>query len=74
MLAVGNGELGGPVERRVKCAQCGDFHAVRETERGDKWDSETQTWLIGQGEVRLQFYSCGDQSFLLGINNQALPE
>jgi hypothetical protein len=72
-FAIGTDELGGPIERRMKCPHCGDFHAVKDSERSEIWDSELQDWKPGRVGV-LQYYECGDRTFLAGIEGKALPE
>ncbi|MCP4172204.1 MAG: hypothetical protein GY758_15680 [Fuerstiella sp.] len=73
MLSIGNDELGGPIERRIKCPQCGEFHSVEDSEKSQRWDPATEEWVEGTAGL-LQFYKCGDKTFLHGIDGRALPD
>ena len=65
MLAIGNNELKGPLGDHVNCDKCGDKHPIEYGEEvlkdGTKISCKT-----------LSFYSCGDKSYLAGINGQAI--
>jgi len=74
MLAFGKDELGGPVERRMKCPFCGEFHEVKDSAAGKEWDHDTETWVQQKVGGAIQFYECGGDSYLVGIDGRALPE
>jgi hypothetical protein len=71
MLAVGNDELNGPIERRVKCDTCDDFFPVKDSEMSQRWNSDTERWEDGEKGV-LQFYTCNCGTFLVGIKGQSI--
>jgi hypothetical protein len=71
MLAIGEGELGGPVERRVRCEECDDFFPVKDSEKSRKWNSETGEWEDGEAGL-LQYYKCGCGVFLVGLGGRSI--
>ena len=71
ILAIGNDELGGPVERRIKCHKCDDFFPIKDSEMSKRWNYETDSWEDGEAGT-LQFYTCNCGTFLVGIKGKSL--
>lgn len=65
MLAIGNEELKEPLGDVVECPQCGQKHTVEYGEEVLKDGTKKPSKLLA-------FYSCGDKSYLAGINGFAL--
>ena len=71
MLAIGNDELNGPVDRRVKCDVCDGFFPVKDSEKSKRWNYDTQSWDEGEKGI-LQFYTYGCGTFLVGVKGQSI--
>lgn len=70
MLAIGNNELGDLLGDNIRCPHCGEMHAIEHgtTRRlvNDRWEDIHDRLL--------QFYRCGEQLYLGGINGRALKK
>ena len=72
MLAIGNDELNGPIERRIKCEQCNDFFPVKDSEKSRKLNADGE-WEDGPAGL-LQFYTCNCGTFLVGIQGKSIVQ
>lgn len=64
MLAIGNGELKILLGDTVKC-RCGEEHPIQESRGKDSHGNDIDTVM--------QWYRCGDKSYMAGLNGLALP-
>ena len=64
-VAVGNDELGDKLGKTINCPSCGGQHDI-------KCSSEDPA---NEGRIAtLQYYKCGDTTYLAGINGKAMPK
>jgi len=63
-VAIGNEELGDELGETIKCPQCFKEHTV---DNGTVKDKETGKQVPSK---LLQFYTCGDTTYLIGINGK----
>jgi hypothetical protein len=63
MLAIGNGELDSnpPIGKSIRCPHCNKSHSVKYGKDKDGVESKL-----------LAFYSCGEKTYLAGINGRLL--
>jgi hypothetical protein len=66
MLAIGANEQGDFLGREIECPNCGGRHAV---EHGKELNKETGEY---EESTLLQFYKCGDKSYLCGIKHRSV--
>lgn len=60
-IAIGNDELGDFLHTFVNCPHCGEQHEIQ---------CSSQDSMNKDKPVTLQFYKCGEKSYLVGINNK----
>jgi len=63
-LAVGNDELGDKLSKTISCPHCSEQHDIKCSSEDSANEGKT---------VTLQFYKCGDTTYLAGINGKAMP-
>jgi hypothetical protein len=73
-VGFGNDQLDAAPELAVsiKCPRCGEQHLVQESKGSQTWDGTTRTWLPSSNPTRLQYYKCGEQIYLAGINGKSV--
>lgn len=69
-IAVGNDELGKNLGETIKCPRCGADHAVEQSGPSKIYRSDGE--VIDGPSGLMQFYYCGDMSYLCGINGKAI--
>ena len=69
-IAVGNDELGKDLGETIKCPRCGADHAVEQSGPSRAYKSTGE--VIDGPSGLLQFYRCGEASYLCGINGKAI--
>lgn len=62
-LAVGNDELGDSLSLSIICPHCKQSHPIECSSSNPRNDNKSLT---------LQFYKCGDKTYLAGINNRRI--
>lgn len=65
MLAVGPEDLGEKVGKSIKCPHCGEEHPIKYGTQ----EMPDGTW---RETKMLAFYTCGEKSYLAGIDGQLL--
>lgn len=70
MFAIGHDELGPPLNDTIKCPHCGADHAIENSEPSRTLHSDG-TESVGPAGL-LQFYRCGDKSYLAGIRGHSV--
>ena len=71
-MTFGLDEIGGPVERRVRCEVCDEFFPVKDTEMSRRLNRETGEYESNPNGFVLQYFKCHCGMFLLGINNKSV--
>ena len=69
-IAVSNDELGKNLGETIKCPHCGSDHAVEQS--GPSKTHKSTGEVIEGPSGLLQFYRCGEASYLCGINGKAI--
>jgi len=65
-MAVGNDELGDKLGETITCPRCGEPHRI---ECGKKFNPKTKEYELSN---LLQFYNCGNKSFMCGLNGRKI--
>ena len=69
-IAIGNDELGEPLQATIRCGKCGQEHPVENSGPSTTYHADGTK---SQGESGLlQFYRCGDKTYLAGIRGKEL--
>lgn len=68
-VAIGADELGERLGRTIRCTRCGATHAVEDSGPSTIHHSDGTTSEGPAGT--LQFYRCGDDLFLAGVEGRA---
>lgn len=71
MLAIGNNELGRVLGESVSCPHCGESHAVENSAPSITYKADGSKTAGPAG--LLQFYRCGDKSYVCGLQGRAVP-
>lgn len=64
-LAVGNDQLGGNLGKTISCPHCKEVHEIKNS-RKKLPNGETEESKL------LQFYECGEHTYLCGINGRRI--
>lgn len=70
-IAIGADEFGGNLSDTIQCPHCGQRHAIEQSGPSRSYDPDTNTWTEGPAGL-LQFYQCGESTYLAGIRGKGL--
>lgn len=70
MIAIGNNELGNPLGKTIKCPHCNKRHQIENSGPSKTYHHDGTVTEGPSGH--LQFYKCGDKTYLAGIEGRAI--